>query len=398
MFAPAPIQKFSAARKAAVLLACLVLACFVLTTGGCKKKEVEVPVAEQTDPTEVAVTPAIAENLKIGHAEMVPMSGDLEVAAKVVTDEHRIARVGSPVSGRILRMLAFEGEYVRAGSVLAVLHSTDLSQTQLALVKAHSQQALDEAAEHRAEQLVAADVIGRAELERRRAESLQANAEAASYRTELHGLGMGERQIHQLETTSHLNAEYPIVAPRSGILLKREITVGQVVQPADPAFTIADLSTVWVEADVPEEEASALQKGMEVSVHLPALPGSQLHGTLAYVAPVVDPVTRTVRVRMDVANGHGLYKPDELASMSLTGKAVPRLTVPTTAIIREEDKDYVFVQTAPGHFKLREVTLGQEEDERRVVLQGVAADEQIVTDGAFHLNNQRKQNAIKGAA
>lgn len=396
MFTPAwkSTSPTAMASRRAVLLLC----CALLATGGCKKKEATAPVPEQTDPTEVAVTPAIAENLKVGHPEMHPISGDLEVAAKVVTDEHRIARIGSPVAGRILRMLAFEGQYVRAGTVLAVLHSTDLSQTQLALVKAHSQQALDAAAERRAEQLVAADVIGRAELERRRAESLQANAEAASYRRELHGLGMGEHQIHQLEATSRLNAEYPIVAPRSGTLLERKITVGQVIQPADAVFTVADLSTVWIEADVPEEEASVLHKGMEVGVHLPALPGSQLHGTLSYVSPVVDPTTRTVRVRTDVPNGHGLYKPDELASMNLTGKAVSRLTVPTTAIVREDDKDYLFVQTSPGHFRMREVTLGQEEDERRVVLQGVAGSEEIVTDGAFHLNNQRKQNALKGAA
>ena len=170
-----------------------------------------------------------------------------------------------------LRFLAGRRQSVRAGSVLALLHSNDLSTAQLALVKAHSQQALDAAATGRAEQLVAADVIGRAELEKRRAEQLQADAEAASYRTELRGLGMGERQIRQLETTSKLNAEYPIIAPRSGMLLERKVAVGQVLQPADLAFRIADLSTVWIVADVPEQEAGSLRKGVEVTVHVPAL-------------------------------------------------------------------------------------------------------------------------------
>ena len=375
----------------------LALPLLTLAVSGCKKKGAEEALAAAaTDPAEVSVTPAIRENLKLGHPEMQAVSGQLQVPARVQTDARRVARVGSPVAGRILRLLVFEGENVRAGTVLATLHSSDLSDAQLALVKAHSQQALDEAAARRAEQLVAADVIGRAELERRRAELLQANAQAASYRTQLRGLGMGESQINQVESTSRLNAEYTIVAPKSGTVLERKITVGQVVQPADEAFAIADLSSVWIEANVPEEEAGALQKGMEVTVRVPAKPDVKLTGRLSYVAPIVDPLTRTVEVRMDVANTGGEFKPDELASMTFTGKAETKLMVPLAAVVREENKDYVFVRTAPSRFYMREVTLGVEADDRRVVLNGVTEDETIVTEGAFHLNNQRKQNAIKG--
>lgn len=366
---------------------------------GCKKKTAEQTAAvEKTDPEEVSVTPGIAENLKLGHPETHAISGQLQVTARVETDARRVARVGSPVSGRILKLLVFEGQKVRVGTLLATLHSTDLTDAQLALVKAHSQQALDEAAARRAELLVAADVIGRAELERRRAELLQVNAEAASYRTQLRGLGMGENQIQQVERSSRLNAEYTIVAPKSGTVLERKITVGQVIQPADEAFAIADLSSVWIEANVPEEEAAVLRKGMEVTVRVPALPNLRLAGKLSYVAPVVDPLTRTVEVRMDVPNTGGRFKPDELASMTFTGKADEKLTVPSASVVREENKDYVFVQTGPKRFRLREVTLGVESEDRRVVQSGVTAEEIIVTDGAFHLNNQRKQNSIKGGA
>jgi cobalt-zinc-cadmium efflux system membrane fusion protein len=277
-----------------------------------------------------------------------------------------------------------------------MLHSTDLSDTQLALIKAASQQGLATAAEARAEQLVAANVIGRAELERRRAELLQASTEVASCRTQLRGLGMTEAQIHSLETSRKLSADYPIVAPRSGTVLKREITIGQVIQPADPAFTIADLSGVWIIANVPEEDAGQLQNGMEVEVRIPALPQQKLTGRLSFVSPIVDPVTRTVEVRMDVANPAGLLKPDQLASMTFTGRTDRKLTVPDAAVVREENKDYVFVRSAPQTYVLREVSLGGEDNDRRTVLSGVQAGEQIVTEGAFHLNNQRKQNEIKG--
>lgn len=391
------------ARAVAPALSFLVLASMssiLLLASGCKKSETaEKPTATKAadDPTEVSVSPEILQGLSIGKPALRRITGELRVTARVQTDARRVARVGSPVSGRILKLLVFEGQNVHAGTVLATLHSTDLADAQLALIKAHSSQVLDEAASRRAEQLVAADVIGKAELERRRAELLQANAEAASYRTQLRGLGMGEGQIRQIESTNRLSAEYPIVAPKSGTVLERKITVGQVVQPADEAFTIADLSRVWVGANVPEEEAGSLHRGLPVTVSVPALPDAKLQGSLSYVAPVVDPATRTVEVRMEVPNAGGQFKPDELASMTFTGKAEQKLTVPSAAVFRESNKDYVFVQTSAKTFRMREVTLGTEEDDRRVVLGGLTEDDPIVLDGAFHLNNQRKQNAIKGA-
>lgn len=362
---------------------------------GCKKHEVA-KAETPSDPNQVVLTAALAQSIKLGTPEITEVTGMLQVTARVETDARLIARVGSPVAGRILRLLVFEGQQVRRGAVLATLHSTSLSDTQFALIRAVTQLRLNEAAENRAQQLVAADVIGRAELERRHAEVVQASSEASSYRTQLRGLGMSDSQMRQLEDSRRLSADYPIVAPRDGTILRREITVGQVIQPADPAFTIADLSTVWITANVPEQEAATLKPGMEVHVSIPALPERQIAGRLSYVAPIVDPATRTVEVRMDLPNRGGFLKPDELASVTFSGTPQRRLTVPSTAVVREDNKDHVFVKVGPQTYLLREVQLGEEEHDRRTVLSGIEASDPIVTDGAFHLNNQRRQNSIKG--
>lgn len=364
---------------------------------GCKEKPQQEPApVTPNNPNVVTISPELAGGLKIGKPQLSDITGDLRVAAHVETDARRITRVGSPVAGRILNLLAFEGQVVQRGTVLAILHSTDLSDTQVALIKAESQRGLAAASVKRAEQLVQADVIGRAELERRRAEEVQATTEVDSYRTQLKGLGMTEQQIRKIQSSHKLSADYPIVAPRSGIVLKRDVTIGQVVQPADSVFTIADLSSVWIIANVPEEDAGNLKQGMRVSVLLPALPQEKIVGTLSYVSPIVDPATRTVAVRMDVANPNGLLKPDELASMAFLGQEDKALTVPNTAVVREDNQDHIFVQTRSNEFVLRDVTLGKEENDRRVVLKGVTEEETIVTDGAFHLNNQRKQSSVTG--
>ncbi len=380
-------------------LACsLVFAVCALT--GCKKKEatVEAKAPEATNPAEVTVTPQLAERIRIGKPEPRDVAGSLEVAARVETDGTRLARVGSPVAGRILSLLVLEGQQVRRGAVLAMLHSNDLSDTQFSFVKAYSQRVLAEHSENRAEQLVSADVIGRAELERRQAELLQVTAELASLRTQLRGLGMSESEINDLETNRKLNADYPIVSSISGTVLERKITSGQVVQPAEEAFLVADLSNVWMVADVPEESAGDVRKGMQVEVKLPALPNHVVRGQLSYVAPIVDPATRTVQVRMNLANRNGLYKPAMLARMTFLGQTERKVTIPQTAVVREENKDNVFVQIGPNKFRMREVALGEETGDSRVLESGISAGETIVLDGAFHLNNQRKQNAMKGSA
>ncbi len=388
------LQGIPGVRECACLLA--LLASTLAATGCNTKPQARAEAAAEKNPAEVTITPSLQQFLKFGTPQMADVHGTLQVTARVETNAKHVAHVSSPVKGRILKLLVFEGEYVKAGTVLATLHSTELSDAQFALVKAVSQQSLAAAAEKRAQQLLAADVIGQAELERRRAELLQAATQAESYHTELLGLGMTEAQIKRLETTHRLSADYPIVSPKAGTVLRRDITIGQVVQPADPAFTIADLSTLWITANVPEEDAGQLHKGLQVQVRIPALPKQSITGQLSFVSPIVDPATRTVAVHMDVANRNGLLKPDELASMTFTGKAERKLTVPSSAIVREDNKDSVFVRIGPQKYVLREVFLGEEQGDRRVVLSGLRGDEQIVTDGAFHLNNQRKQNAIQG--
>jgi len=375
----------------------IVLIAFLPFLNGCSKRQASAEkAAAVNDPAEVTVDPALAAQLKIGEPQVRDVANSLQVAARIETDASRIARVGSPVSGRIIKLLVLEGQYVQKGSVMATLHSTDLSDTQFAFIKAFSQEALAQQATNRAEQLVKADVIGSAELERRRAELLQASTEASAFRTQLRGLGMTDAAIHKLETTRQLNADYPIVASISGTVLERKVTLGQIVQPAEVAFMVADLSNVWLEANVPEESAGKLHKGMHVVVTVPALPDEKVEGQLSYVSPVVDPATRTVPVRMDLANPRGIFKPAMLASMTFIDHTERRTTIPSTAIVREGNKDHVFVQLAEGKFKLREITLGPESDDDRILESGLNPGEKIVLDGAFHLNNQRKQNAIKG--
>lgn len=374
-------------------------ASLLLLASGCKstkKPEADQASAAKADSQEVRITPALQERIKVGDPVLQDVTNSFQVAARVEADATRLARIGSPVSGRITKLAVLEGQKVHAGQILATVHSTDLSDTQFAFIKAYSQHQLSQKSAERAKQLVTADVIGSAELQRREAEVLQAAAEVAALRQQLHALGMSDPAIHRLEETRKINSEYQIVSSISGTVLERKITIGQIVQPAEPAFLIADLSNTWLVADIPEQNASSVSLGKEVEAEIPAYPEDKIQGKLSFVSAIVNPETRTVGTRMNLPNPDGRYKPAMLATMKLSDTPEKKLTVPVTAVVREQNQDYLFVQTGPEVFTLRKVELGGEFGEYRVLQNGLRDGEKIVLDGAFHLNNQRKQNALQG--
>jgi membrane fusion protein, heavy metal efflux system len=383
-------------RKASVLG--LMTVGTILLAAGCGSKQAEAAKSEKQtpkDPLTIEVSPTLSSQIKLGQPQLREVAKTLDVAARIEADATRQARVGSQVRGRITELLAFEGERVKRGQPLAVLYSTDLSDAQFAFLKAVSQQNLSERAVARGKQLLDADVIGSAEQQRRQAELVQATAEVSSLRQQLQALGMSENSIRELESSRKLNSRYEVCASIDGTVLERSITVGQIVQPAEVAFLLADLSDVWLVADIPEQNAGDVVVGKAVEAEAAAFPGEAITGRLSFVSATVNPESRTVRVRMNVSNRHGRYKPAMLATMRLKDRVQRERVIPVTAVVRENNRDNVFVQTGPRRFALREVELGGEFGDVRALTNGVQPSETIVLDGAFHVNNERKR-ALQG--
>ena len=370
-----------------------------LVTAGCGGGKAQITPearAAESDPLEITVDQDLLGRLEVGAARMQDVTATLRVAGRVEADERRMARVGAPVTGRITELEINEGEWVKRGQVLATIHSTDLSAAQSSLLKAYSQQQLAERTVARARQLLDAGVIAEAELQRRQADLQQATTEVSSARDQLGVLGMSPEALAQLETTRAVNSITHVVSSIDGMVLERKVTIGQVVEAAETAFVVADLSTVWLVADIPEQSSSGVRPGKVVEAEIPALPGRGITGTLTFVSAVVNPETRTVRTRMDLQNPDLLFKPAMLATMTMLDGAERRRVVPASAIVRENNEDYVFVETRPNTFVLRRVKLGLEFRDVRVLEDGVREGEKIVRNGAFHLNNERRRRAIQG--
>lgn len=380
-------------KRWTTLLAVALSACLA----GCGGKGTqEAQARPRTNPMEINPGPELLKQLRVGEVQSESIHGTLLVAGRVEADETRMARVSAPLTGRIVELEVLEGQVVKRGQVLATMYSTDLSSAQSDFLKAVSQHRLAERAVSRARQLLDAGVIGSAELQRREAEVQQAYAELSSSRERLVVLGMAREALEKLETSRVVNSVTHIRSSIDGMVLERKVTIGQVVQAAETVFVVADLSRVWLVADVPEQNAGAVEIGKTVEATIPALPNETIRGKLSFVSAIVNPDTRTVRVRMDLPNPKHRFKPAMLANMTLVDGAEKRHVVPAAAVVREGNDDVVYVEKEPNTFVLRRVKLGPEFRNLRVVEEGLDDGERVVLEGAFHLNNERKRRALQG--
>ncbi|MFM8330391.1 MAG: efflux RND transporter periplasmic adaptor subunit, partial [Candidatus Methylumidiphilus sp.] len=317
------------------------------------------------------------------------------VPARVELNQQRLARIGATVTGRIVETNATLGQAVRKGETLAVLNSTELGMAQADYLKAASQVNLRQLAVSRARRLLQADVIAAAELQEREGMLHEAEVDLRAATDRLRVLGMGEADLARLAQEKAIHSFTPIVASLDGTVIERNVTVGQVVQPADALYTVADLSNVWLVAELPEQQAHWARQGDQADADIAALPDADISGKLIYVSDIVNPETRTVTVRMVIANPQRVLKPHMLATLMIRKQGAQQLVLPDQAVVRDDNRDHVFVQTGPAQFELRPVRLGQEEGGMRQVLGGLQAGDRVVSEGGFHLNTERLRKELE---
>ena len=370
-------------------LAFIALLTSLLLISGCKKSQPSGTSQTAQDPNLVIANESLLAQIKISEVAQSDVSDILRVAGQIDFDEQALTRIGASVTGRVTQINAQLGNEVKKGGTLALINSSELSNSQLAYLKARSEKEFHRRTVQRAKTLFEADVISAAELQRRESEYEVASAQTRAAQDQLRVLGVNLKAMEELATTGAIDSVASVMATIKGVVVERKVTTGQVVQPADVLFTVADLSRVWAVAQVPEQQVAQVKVGQSVRIEVPALENEKLIGKLIYVGSTVNPESRTVLVRTELENTSGRLKPSMLASMLIESTPTKRMVVPITAIVREQDTDYVFTEEKPGSFRLKPVRLSSEHNGQRVVLDGLSQGMRIVSDGAFHLNNHR---------
>lgn len=373
----------------ALILLCLLAAC------GKKPDPASSAGKPQGDPLQMQIPSEMASRFEVAALQTRELEGMKEVTGRIEANDRLVTRIGASVTGRITEVLVEVGDRVQAGQALARMASPELSQAQMAYLRAHSAASLADRAVERARQLYQADVIGSAELQRRESEQAVAHAEKRATQDQLRLLGIPAEAMAQLRDRGVLHPHAAVVSTLSGVVIERKVSNGQVAQPGDPLFTVADLSKVWVVGDMPEQTARTVQVGQRVDIDVPALGGRQLSGRIVHVGDTVSPETRTVNLRTQVDNASRDLKPQMLATMRIRAEARRVLAVPQEAVVRENDRDHVYVRVADNTFRYTPVELGDAQNEWRPVLKGLNEGDAVVVRGAFHLHNERKRAELE---
>ena len=318
--------------------------------------------------------------------------------ATIQANHNELAEVTTLIRGRVVKVHVDVGQDVKKGTLLAMLHSMDLGVAEGDYLKAEAR--LHEAvmAHLRAKELYENKAVSLAELQRREAAMKTARAEARETKNRLELLGVPREEIQRLERELTIRADVPLRAPFDGRVIMRNITRGEVVETEQKLFTVADLSDVWVIANVPEKDIAFIRKDHTVEMVAAAYPHALFSGTITYIGDVLDPATRTMRVRITAPNPGRLLKPEMFAIVRVyTAPEAAALTVPLAAIQQGSAGNIVFVERGDGEYEARPVRVGEEYGDAVVVLDGVSAGEQVVTKGSFALKSEMERHKIEPA-
>lgn len=384
----------------------MVITSIALSFMSCESKQDETaksPPPEATPSAQPGVlelpsgSSALAQ-LQTERVGFYPMQMSLKAqAGKILPNENRLAHLGPRVPGRIVAVYANLGDRVKSGDRLLLLDSPAFGEAQLEYRKTRTAVGITEKALERAQALLDRGAIGAGEHQRREADFQNAKADLHEAEEKLHLLGMTEREIERLGAEKLPHAEVAQVflrAPFSGEVIERNATVGEVVDPNKMLFAVADLSTVWVRADFPEQQAGRLQTGLGVEVRVAAYPDTVFHGAISYVGAMIDPTTRTIMARSDIPNPDRRLRPEMYAEVTLLTPEQSVLAVPRAAVQQIGNRTIVFVVRDPRRFESREVKVGELFNNYVEVKAGLENGDEVVTQGSYALKSEMLREQI----
>jgi len=326
----------------------------------------------------------------------------------IAVDDDLTTPVFSHYSGRVIKVIAMLGDVVEPGAPLFVIHASEFVQAQNDLITAlanlqssRSQLRMAQTTEKRTHELYLAQGGALKDWQQAQTDLITAENTVRANEIALHAvrsrlriLGKTDQEIASLEAepTQKLNPMAIVTAPVRGTITQRQIGLGQYINSeaagaASPVFTISDLSTVYLIANVREVDTPLMHVGLALEVHVLAYPGRVFKGKVSYVAPSIDPNTHRLPVRADVENPDGALKPGMFANFSIiTGEASTAPAVPQEAIVYEGERARVWVAGDGDTLALREIRTGRTSDGLVEVLAGLSAGEKVVTSGTVFID------------
>lgn len=340
------------------------------SAGGSVQTAEQKQQADMLGHVSLSPTQRVMANVATVEVRQQALNKEINAVGIVQFDQSRQAKVTAWIAGRIDKLnVNTVGAYVSKDRPVAEVYSPDLLATQQ-------------------EYLLA--VKSREQLKNSPIPSIAQNGDGlvSSAKQRLMLFGVKEHQIAELERAGKPTIRLPIYSPQSGIVIEKMVQQGQYVNTGDPLFSIADLSRVWVEVEIYENEFPNIQIGQSVEIRSQSFPGKPFSGRIAFVYPFLDPKTRTVKARVEMPNPGMKLKPDMFVNAVIKIPLGSAIVVPVTAVIDSGKRQVVWVETAEGMFEPRDVQVGQTSDDKIQILSGLTAGDKVAVSGGYLIDSE----------
>lgn len=331
--------------------------------------------------------------IEIGEVAMHSFRQTLEVTGRLALNEDASARVGTIVTGRVTRVLATVGDFVKKGQALIYIHShelldarADAAKAQAAVIEKEKALAYAKAELERADRLLAAKAISKREQAHAAANVIAATAELEQAKAEL---ARAAEWLEHLTVPHDSHDDIVVYAPITGVVLKRNVTLGTVVNEATDLMTVANLNTLWAIAEAPQQQAASVRVGQPVEIKISTFGDQRFVGRVVHIGETLSAETRTAQVRCLINNPRGNLRPEMYATISIASeKGQDILAVPTDAVSELQGERVVFVALGDGLFEKKPVQTGREQDGMIEITSGLQAGQRIVTRGGFFIKSE----------
>ena len=326
-------------------------------------------------------------HIQIYTVVQAPIERTLRLTGAVAYNGYTTTPVITQVGGPVSRIVVTPGEHVTAGQPLLYVASPDYSLTRSTYIKARDAFQLADKFYKRAQDLYAHQAIAQADLEQAESNRTQAQADLQASEQAIRVLGIPNPET---VLTAPPAAELPLLAPLAGEIVERLCSPGELLQAGGTqCFTLSDMGSVWVLVNVYQNDIAYVHVGEDVTIDNETYPGV-VRGTIQYVAPALDPTTRTLQARIEASNPGERLKRDMYVTAEVHAGTIPNaLLVPDAAVLRDtENMPYVYIQTGANQFARRMVTLGDSQSGKTQIVTGLQAGDKIVGDGSLFLQFQ----------
>jgi cobalt-zinc-cadmium efflux system membrane fusion protein len=316
------------------------------------------------------------------------ISDQLILTANISANQDRIARVVSPVEGRLIKVMANLGDQVKAGQSLALIDSVQLAEARAEYSSSQSELRLSEANFQRSDRLYREEVIPQKQW---------LEAKSAYDRAQASARGSAERMRMLGGLSGSGSSSFVVTAPFSGTVIEKDAVLGEQAKSDSNLFTVADLNTVWIEADVSEKDLGKLAIGSPATVTVTSFPNESFKGKVGYISSQFDKQTRTVKARVELPNPDKKLRIDMFARVAIDLSGTREaLVLPQEAVLLVQGQSIVYIQTENG-FEARPVEVGEQLNKGVVIASGLKSGEQVVISGAYALKSRQLKSQIGDA-